>query len=584
MSYLLLANSSSVSWYLKVTVVIDCGSEESMGSVVATLPRFGVASKAMVHCTMSSVTQVYLPTITLLDDEHRVRTWWPRGYGSQPLYDLTVTYKDTQTFEISTKTIRIGFREVKLVQEQITGGLSFYYKVNDVAIFMKGANWIPADAFEDRVTDDVIRNILQSSADANMNIVRNWGGGIYQHDSFYSIADELGLLIWQEFMFACDYYPADEQFLDSVRKEVTHQIQRLQYHPSVLIWSGNNEIESSVSQNWYGVKNLTLYKENYVKLFIDTIRSTVLGLDSSRPFVSSSPSDGVQTEKEGWISSNPNSDFYGDVHYYNYTMDCLDIRGYPQPRFASEYGLQSLPRFQTLSSVTVKDDWSYFSPIMMHRQHHGSGNEQMLNQTKMHFKIPNSADPLKHFKDMLYLTQASQAICIKAESEHYRRLRSVMNEGRGHTMGAIYWQLNSIWPAPTWSSLEYGGRWKMLHYYAKDFFSPIIISPFEFNNTLYIFAVSDLLQILNISLIPFNEFLITLKSTALAPFVWLESGDIPGRFSDNGFLITQQFTQIVFYCWQPSISVDDLKQALTVSSLYDVYTEPEFTDTVSVRN
>lgn len=214
----------------------------------------------------------------------------------------------------------------------------------------------------------------------------------------------------------------------------------------------------------------------------------------TRPFIASSPTNGKETAEENWLSKDPYDNHYGDVHYYNYMTDCWNWTSYPKPRLASEYGFQSWPSFSTIHKVSAPEDWSYSSNFSTHRQHHDSGNEQMMFQASLHYKMPVNTDPVKQFHDTLYLTQVMQAQCVKLQTEFYRRSQSEIVNGLGYTMGALYWQLNDIWQAPSWSSIEYEGKWKMLHYYAKDFFASVATSAFEDQDALNIYGVSDLLK------------------------------------------------------------------------------------------
>ncbi|XP_068702128.1 beta-mannosidase-like [Montipora foliosa] len=660
-------NSVNVTWQLSVAVFIDAASDGVPGTLNLNLPQLARSLKFALKLSQG-LQRVSLPVMTFSKKDD-VKAWWPRGYGKQSLYTVKVVFSSSSGEEQSSISRKIGFRKVILQQERINGssGLGFHFEINDLPIFLKGANWIPADAFEDRVTSSVLRNLLQSAVDANMNVLRNWGGGIYQHDEFYSIADELGLLVWEEFMFACSLYPTDENFLNSVKEEVRYQVRRLHYHPSVFVWSGNNEIEGALADGWYNISSkFAMYVKDYVELFINTIKDTLEEKDKSRPFLSSSPSNGVETEREGWVAKDPNSVFWGDVHYYNYENDCWNVDGYPKPRFASEYGFQSYPSFETLAEVSLPRDWTFNSSFMKNRQHHGDGNQQMLGQAGMHFKLPNSSDPLKKYKDTLFITQVMQAQCMKTETEHYRRLQSQLINGEGKTMGTIYWQLNSIWQAPTWSSLEYGGRWKMLHYFAKNFYATVIASPYVKGGKFKLYVISDLtkpivkgavslkawawssFKPLSSKNVTFNihpqssklvysedlktlietsrcvssrhcvitttpadlstgqnlgptnvfyptslsqavglndphlkvvkvrqnskaEFSVSIQAQSPACFVWLVAKDVRGRFSENGFLLTEPSKTVLFYSWQET-TASDLEKSLYVKSLYDLYT------------
>ncbi|GFS83583.1 beta-mannosidase [Trichonephila clavipes] len=598
-----------------------------------------------------------------------IKLWWPNGLGDQPLYLLKVVFSNNK--ETSSKSINIGFRTVELVEEPIekSPGLSFYFRVNGVPFFAKGSNWIPADSFQERITPKYIEDLLQSAKDANMNMLRVWGGGIYESDEFYETADKLGLLIWQDFMFACALYPVNQDFLSSVKTEITQQVRRLQHHPSLLLWAGNNENEQAISGPWWPIvnSNFNQYKSDYVKLYIDTVMPIVTQEDPSRTFLPSSPSNGPQTVKEGWISKNPQDNHYGDVHFYNYFGDEWSPDTYPRARFVSEYGFQSYPSFESMANVTKPEDWKYpLSGLVAHRQHHPFGNLQISSMIAKHFKLPLASCRVKGFKDFLYLSQVVQAVAIKTETEKYRRSQSEIVNGEGKTMGALYWQLNDIWPGPSWASIEYGGKWKMLHYYAKSFFSPLLVSPYEENGEAVVSVVSDLPEPLNdvklnvhvykwsslepaysevktfkhpqrssqivfrqnitnllqkgncssrnhcfiyfiiesqenpnlksnnilllsefssaIGLIrpniyvsvtgPFISevsnftFNITLKTNAVAPFVWLEVQNTPGRFSDNGFIIVNEIMSILFYSNKNIRGVDIIK-TLSITSVKD---------------
>ncbi|XP_005406305.1 PREDICTED: beta-mannosidase [Chinchilla lanigera] len=649
-------------WSVEIESTFDVVSSKPVGAqVVIAIP------KLQMQQTYSLELQPGERTVELsvkINKSTTVEAWWPHGHGDQTGYNMTVLFKLDGGLHIE-KSAKVYFRTVELVEEPIEGspGLSFYFRINGFPIFLKGSNWIPADAFQERVTPDVLRLLLQSAVDANMNALRVWGGGIYEQDAFYELCDELGIMVWQDFMFASALYPADQHFLDSVRAEVAYQVRRLKPHPSVILWSGNNENEGLLATNWFQVplRDLGTYIKDYVTLYVANIREVVFAGDKTRPFVPSSPSNGIETVAEGWISRDHNSNYYGDVHFYDYYNDCWNWNVFPKARFVSEYGYQSWSSFSTLEKVSVKEDWSYNSTFAYHRQHHLHGNEKMVHQAALHFKLPQGPDPVRTFRDMLYLTQVVQAQCIKTETEFYRRSRSEIVNGEGHTMGALYWQLNDIWPAPSWASLEYGGKWKMLHYFARRFFDPLLPVGFEDKDVFYIHGVSDLHEDRNVMLTltvhswsslqpecahttkplvmkagaathlysepvahllsrcgsctrhtcvfsfylsegrgrvsPVNyhflsslkdakgllkaritatisqqgdTFAFDLETSAVAPFVWLDVGSVPGRFSDNGFLMTNKTQTVLFHPWAPT-SKSDLQRSLRVTSLMDIY-------------
>ncbi|KAI1887421.1 hypothetical protein AGOR_G00190120 [Albula goreensis] len=594
-----------------------------------------------------------------------VGLWWPNGQGLQKQYFLFVQVKLEGGFTMEAKTL-VAFRTVELVQEPIAGspGLSFYFRVNGRPVFLKGSNWIPAHAFQDQVTPDMLRNLLQSAADANMNTLRVWGGGVYEQDEFYSLCDELGIMIWQDFMFACALYPTDADFIDTVREEVTHQVRRLKSHPSIVVWSGNNENEAAIATDWFGIP--VSQRPSTLKTMSHSMSTTSGRLfrrceDRSRPFLTSSPTNGAESEQEGWVAQNPYDTRYGDTHFYSYLQDCWNWTGFPRTRFASEYGFQSWPSFSTMQKVSSPEDWSFQSEFTSHRQHHDNGNQQMLQQAKLHFRLPESQDPLQAYRDTLYLTQVMQAQCVKTQTEYYRRSRSEIIQGQGQTMGALYWQLNDIWQGPSWSSIEFGGKWKMLHYFAQDFFAPVLPVGFLDQGALKIYAVSDLSSDLTLwamvtvykwsslepvctlastamlvkggSAVPVYKqpvaallescgncttltcfltfhleerggqrgptnhlfpcspreaqglqipslttsvqqdgeaYAVTLHTSAIVPFLWLDVGDIPGRFDSNGFLMVTRSRTVRFYPWAPT-SAALLARKLQVTSLRTLY-------------
>ncbi|KAF2364830.1 Glycoside hydrolase family 2 immunoglobulin-like beta-sandwich [Trinorchestia longiramus] len=474
------------------------------------------------------------------DGEHvtckagEVALWWPAGYGKQPLYTLTVRWQsDEHPHETSIKSVDVGFRTVRLDQSYVNESnksLGRYYRllVNNVQVFLRGSNWVPAEVVPERVVDDYIRRLLEDAVAGNQNIIRVWGGGVYEADHFYKTADKLGLMVWQDMMFACSMYPVSAGFLNSVKSEVHTQVSRLAHHPSIVLWASNNENEAALRGNWYDTSGLfKQYKQDYVKLYVETVRAVTKELDPGREFVVSSPSNGVQSEEEGYVALHPYSNIYGDVHFYNYMKNAWDWRIYPPSRMVSEYGYQSWPSFRTMTTVTNASDWMISSGQMDHRQHHPFGNIELKLQIRQHFEFPSSGDTHADYKHYIYLTQLHQAVAMKVQTETYRRRRfSLLKEGEGLTNGALYWQLNDIWAGASWSSIgqwlfhedfvlsecthhltletlctinymssshaaEYGGRWKLLHYYAKDFFSPALVSLFLDRSMLRVWMVND---------------------------------------------------------------------------------------------
>ncbi|XP_049271905.1 beta-mannosidase-like [Rhipicephalus sanguineus] len=248
-----------------------------------------------------------------------IHRWWPVGYGQQSLYTLQILVSVGD--DLFEQTVRIGFRTVQLNEDMIQGfdtATAFYFVVNDIPVYAKGSNWVPPDIFPERITNDYVKELLLSVKEANMNMLRVWAGGVYETDYFYSLADELGILIWQDMMFSASLYPADRSFLQSVATEVQQQVRRLQHHPSIVVWAGNNENEDALASGWWvEVKNAyDLYRTDYIKLYIGVVKTVVEAEDKTRPFVSSTPSDGRKTAENGWISSTPNGEMNGDRARY----------------------------------------------------------------------------------------------------------------------------------------------------------------------------------------------------------------------------------------------------------------------------
>ncbi|XP_019953631.2 beta-mannosidase isoform X1 [Paralichthys olivaceus] len=655
-----LYNSSLSQWSVQVELLVDA-VQTTNGQVSLSIPELDSEKSFQTQFVSGKTKNSF---ILHINTSREVKLWWPHTHGEQPCYQLSVRGFQDGLLILNT-TSKVYFRTVELIQEPVAGspGLSFYFLINGKPIFLKGSNWIPAHAFQDQISSDVVRNLLQSAVDANMNTLRVWGGGVYEQDSFYSVCDELGIMIWQDFMFACAMYPTEDDFIQTVREEVVQQLRRLKSHPSIIIWSGNNENEAALATDWFSIpaSQRPTYTRDYVTLYVNNIRKIVQEEDQSRPFLVSSPTNGAESEREGWVAENPYDPHYGDTHFYSYLSDCWDWRTFPRTRFASEYGFQSWPSFSTLQPVSVKEDWSYDSDFTSHRQHHEDGNQQMLQQAAVHFHLPNSTDPLKRFTDTLYISQVMQAQCVKTQTEFYRRSRTEIVEGKGHTMGALYWQLNDIWQAPSWSSIEFGGKWKMLHYFAQSFFAPVLPVGFDDADMMFIYAVSDLSHDLKLRVVvtvlswarpdpvctlksdpllvpggsavavfkqpvaallagcgrctrttclltfhleddsgrqgPTNHhflcspkdaeglqrpnitakvheaesvLVVTLHSSSVAPFVWLDVGNVPGRFSSNGFLMVSGNMTVSFDAWRPT-GVSELSRSLTVTSLTDVY-------------
>ena len=380
------------------------------------------------------------------------RLWWPAGYGAQPLYDLQVSVAGDEC------TKRLGLRHLEVLNAPDAAGRQLVVRVNGRDIFCKGANWIPCDAMPGRHTPAAYRDLLQSAIAANMNMLRVWGGGQYENACFYELCDELGLLLWHDFMFACALYPATPDFLASVREEVRHQVKRLRDYACIALWCGDNEVIGALG--WYkeSREKRDTYVVNYDRLNHGVLEATVAECDPTRIFWPSSPCAGPGNFADNW-----HNDAAGDMHFWSVWHGGKPFDEYcrVKPRFCSEFGYQSFPSLASIHRYLPERDWNITAPAMEHHQRHPSGNRLIVEMMARYFRVPQG---LGHF---VYLSQVQQACAIRTAVEYWRTLRP-------RCMGTLYWQLNDNWPVASWSSLEYGGRWKLLHYVARRFYAPVL--------------------------------------------------------------------------------------------------------------
>ncbi|POR00832.1 hypothetical protein AU468_09290 [Alkalispirochaeta sphaeroplastigenens] len=376
--------------------------------------------------------------------------WWPAGYGEQPLYRVQLD-TDGGYRELTT-----AFRTIEVVNEPDQWGVSFFFRVNGRDVWAKGANWIPLDALPARHSSDRYRQLLEDARAAHMNMIRVWGGGQYEQDCFYDLCDELGILVWQDFMFSCSLYPSSEWFLEDVRREVAAQVKRLASHPSIALWCGNNENVGALGWFPESRENRERYVIDYDRLNTGVIARVVRGLDESRLFWPSSPAAG-----EGNFSDNWHDDSCGDMHYWSVWHEGAPFSAYYEvvPRFCSEFGFQSFPSLSGIASFAGPDQWNPTAPDLEHHQRSPRGNAVVSETMTRYFRFPFT------FQDFIYLSQVQQSWAIKSAVSFWRSRRP-------QSMGALFWQLNDLWPVVSWSSIEYDGRWKMLHHEARRFFAP----------------------------------------------------------------------------------------------------------------
>jgi beta-mannosidase len=463
---------------LLVHVSVDADHETTATMRLSQKVLTGVAAGALQSQTASlhaGRNEIFFPVRILSP-----KLWWPNGYGNQDRYEFTAQVSSYAKVE-DAKTARTGLRSIVLRRADDKWGRSFEFVVNGVPIFAKGANVIPFDSFPSRVKESDYRKVLQAAQDANMNMVRDWGGGYYETDQYYDMTDELGLLVWQEFMFGGGLYPGDRAFMDNVRQEAIEQVTRLRNHPSIALFCGNNESETGYF-NWGDrqdfKKSLTPEQRDgvwgdYMRMFSGLLPQVVATYDPQAAYWPSSPSNNFEAP-EG------NTQF-GDDHYWSVWHGDAPFSLYEEqyPRFMTEYGYQSFPELSTVQSFAAPEDMKIESTVMLAHQKNNSGNQIMHTALTKYFGEP------KDFPSFLYATQVQQAEAIKISAEHLRR-------SRPHNMGTLYWQLNDCWPVASWSSLDYYGRWKALHYYARRFYAPVLVSPHEENGELAVYVVSDL--------------------------------------------------------------------------------------------
>ncbi|MHA2007144.1 MAG: glycosyl hydrolase 2 galactose-binding domain-containing protein [Promethearchaeota archaeon] len=413
--------------------------------------------------------------------------WWTHDLGTPNLYQVEIAILKERVLEKVNQ--KLGLREIKLVRERDRWGETYYFLLNGIPLFAKGANWIPIDSFIPRGEKLGLYSMnLKYARRANMNMIRVWGGGIYEDESFYNTCDELGILVWQDFPFACAIYPYNTDFIENVKQEAIQNIIRLRSHPSLALWCGNNEIESG--WKWYTIGSGIVKNKNeklkfltnfYLRIFEDILPQLIEKFDPTRSYWPSSPSSGYINENLALRSSNnPNA---GDSHYWAVWHGNMPFTAYRDfnSRFMSEFGYESFPSLKTIKKFCPIDQYSFNSPIMENHQKNSAGNQKIMDYMDKRFSIPDG------FENQIILSQITQAEAIEYGVEHWRQNRTDY-----HCMGALYWQLNDCWPVASWSSLDYYGRWKALHYFAKRFYQPLFASVKEDPNYVEFWVTNDL--------------------------------------------------------------------------------------------
>lgn len=480
----------------RYSVTVDVLSSKNQPAILEVLVNQEQPAAELLHIRLDAGSNA----IEAVIDIKAPQLWWPAGLGDQPLYAFDFILKTPGS--IDSASVRTGIREVALVQERDSIGETFYFRINGKPVFMKGANYIPQDNFLTRVPDEKYEKTIQSALDANMNMLRVWGGGIYEREIFYDLCDEKGLLVWQDFMFACNMYPGDQAFLENVQNEAIEQVRRLSPHPSVVLWCGNNEVDEGW-HNWgwqkalgYSAADSAEVWSNYQKLFHEILPEAVARYSTHLPYVSSSP-------RIGW--GHEEALLEGDMHYWGVWWGEEPFHVYEQKvgRFMSEYGFQGFPDMKTLRTMTDPRDRNLESKALNNHQKHPRGMELIRTYMEREYPVPEA------FDDFAYVSQLVQAYGIKTALEAHRRAKP-------RCMGTLYWQLNDCWPVISWSSVDYFGRWKALHYFSREIFRDYLVSFEKRDEKVAVYVISDKLfstrAELNLVLMDFNGQILAEKT------------------------------------------------------------------------
>ncbi len=463
----------------RLTARVETEAEEAGSFTLA------VEVEGVVRSSRDVTLQAGKSSHEVMFDIENPELWWPNGLGKQKLYKVEVKLLKGSG-ELSRWENLTGLRTIRLLRtpDKKGTGKSFTFEVNGRPVFAKGANYIPNDVFLPRVKPETYEFIVKSAADANMNMLRVWGGGIYENDLFYSLCDKYGIMVWQDFMFACSMYPGDQAFLNNVRREAEDNVKRLRNHACMALWCGNNEMEVAWAEGHdgkgWGWKELytpqqheTIWKA-YDTLFHHILPAVVQQYTASQPYWHSSPSAGMG-KLAGYDTNS------GDMHYWGVwhgQHPFSDFRRY-RARFMSEYGFQSFPEFNSVRKYTLPEDYSIESEVMALHQRSGIGNLRIRQYMEQDYRIPDD------FEKLLYVGQLLQADAIKMALKTHR-------SDMPYCMGSLYWQINDCWPVASWSGIDYYGKWKALHYAAREACKNQVINAVIENGKLLIYGVSDL--------------------------------------------------------------------------------------------
>jgi len=514
--------------YIKQDVLTDDNAELTVDVQLHALSPF--EGELVIECanvegikqTVAITRNSPLSSSTSLTIE-QPQKWWPNGLGDAFLYEFTVSLW-VEGRQVSQEQLNIGLRTIEVINEPDEHGECFYVKVNGQPTFMKGANYIPSDSFLDRVDDDKYQQIFADAVSANMNMLRVWGGGIYENDEFYQQADKQGILIWQDFMFACSLYPAGDEFVDNVKQEIEYNVKRLRNHACIALWCGNNETEMGI-EFWHWPKTFSysdelyeILKQEYDLVFKDVLPNTLAKFDDERFYFSSSPIG---------FWENKADDNRGDNHYWGvwHGEEPFSEFKHRVPRFMSEYGFQSFPLMSSVKQYSREEDWHLDSSVMKTHQKHPRGNKLIKQYMDSEYREP------KDFANFLYMSQVQQGLGMKVAFEAHRAAMPFC-------MGSLYWQFNDCWPVASWSGIDYYGRWKALHYQAKRSFEPIASFIDANDETLSVSMVSDQLTTCSLQL---TEKLITLDGD----LVWQQQQVLDVKPLSSEIVTTHQISTLL---------------------------------------
>lgn len=465
--------------------------------------------------------------------------WWPSGSGAQHLNRFELEIR-TSSGELHHKTIITGIRKAVLVLEADSIGEGFVFRINDRDIFAKGANYIPEDHFVTRMSREKTRKLLSDAAAVGMNMIRVWGGGIYPSEDFYELCDSLGLMVWQDFMFACTMYPWDGTFLKNVREEAIHQVKRLRGHPSLVLWCGNNEVSEGFhnwgwqrSLDWSATDSASVW-HGYLSLFEQLIPEVLIKHDPGIPYWPSSPS-------LGW--GRAESLRRGDVHYWGvwWGEEPFEVYRKKVGRFNSEYGFQAMPAIESVRQFLPEDQLIVGSAGLEAHQKHPRGTKLIYDYMARDFPVPEALE------DYIYTSQLTQMHGIGIAIEAHRRNKPV-------TMGTLFWQLNDSWPVTSWSSIDYFGRWKALHYRLQQLYAPVLLSFAESEGNVAVYGISDLIEEISGTLeicflntqgeaLQTRKTTVTISPAKATSLAIIEPSDLPATLPKESLLIRAKLVQ-----------------------------------------